>query len=130
MNPKILVVEDDRDCREILAIQLHCLGYGVIEADSGPKGLEKAVSEIPDLIIMDIGLPGIDGIEATRWLKEDRRTKHIPIVVHTAFGEESRHKRALEAGAAKVLLKPVSPKIFQDTIQEFLQTDSPSLAFG
>lgn len=73
---------------------------------------------------MDIGLPGIDGIRATRWLKEDLRTKHIPIIVHTAWQEEACRKRALEAGAAEVLTKPVPAKLFQTVVERFLQTNS------
>ena len=124
----ILVVEDNEDCRELLVFQLRRVGYNAIEADTGAKGLEKAVSELPDLIIMDLGLPVIDGIEATRRLKEEPKTRHIPIIVHTAWQEEDRKKKALEAGADQILTKPVSPRLLQETVQVFLGNNSRLVA--
>jgi CheY-like chemotaxis protein len=73
MRRKILVIEDNEDCRNILVLQLRTLGYDIIEAESGNAGVEKAFLEMPDLIIMDLKMHGIDGIEATRRLKVTRQ---------------------------------------------------------
>lgn len=108
MSRKILVVEDHKDCRDILAIQLDAMGHEVVEADTAVAALAKAESEMPDLIIMDLRMPGIDGIEATRRLKANPRTRLIPVVVYTAWGAPNWKKEVLEAGAALVLTKPDS----------------------
>ena len=123
MRQKILVVDDDGDCHEIV-LQLRGLRYGIIQADSCAKGVQKAVSETPDLIIMELGLGGVSGVEATRWLKEDPRTKHIPIIVHTASQEGSYTNKALQAGAAEVLTKPVSTGVLEEAIQRSLKSSS------
>ena len=121
MRQRILVVEDDRDCRELIVIQLRALHYATIEAETGATGLERAVTEIPDLIIMDLALPGVSGAQARRWLKEDPRTKHIPIVACTAWQEEERKKKLLQLGAAKVLTKPVSTAELHEVVQGLLE---------
>jgi CheY-like chemotaxis protein len=120
MKPKILVVEDNQDCREMLIIQLRRMGYATVETESGAKAIQKALTENPDLILMDLGLPGLDGTEATFWLKGDPRTKHIPIVVHTAWQNDVRRQKLLTAGAEKILTKPVPPKLFESVVKEFV----------
>ena len=121
MRQRILVVEDDRDCRELIVIQPRSLGYRTIEADSGATGLERAVTETPDLIIMDLGLLGVSGVEAMLWLKDDPRTKHIPIIVYTAWQEEGSKKKLSQLGAAKVLTKPVSTAELHELVQGLLE---------
>jgi CheY-like chemotaxis protein len=120
MGDKILVVEDTADCRELLRFQLLRMGYRVIEAKDGLEGVEKGIAEVPDLIIMDLGLPRLTGIEATRRLSAHERTKHIPILIHTAWQGEGPAHAALEAGAAEVLTKPASYKVLQDTLKKLL----------
>src|SRR5919198_5885717 len=121
MRQKILIVEDDRDCRELIVIQLRALHYTTIEAESGAKGFQRAISETPDLIIMDLGLLGVSGIEAMLWLKEDPRTKHIPIIVYIAWREEGSKKKLSQLGAAKVLTKPVSTAELHELVQGLLE---------
>jgi two-component system, cell cycle response regulator DivK len=126
MGNTILVVEDTADCRELLCFQLLRMGYQVIEAKDGVEGVEKGISEAPDLIIMDLGLPRLTGIEATRRLSADSRTSHIPIVVHTAWQGEGPAHAALEAGAAEVLIKPAPYRVLQDTLKKHLALNAES----
>jgi two-component system cell cycle response regulator DivK len=119
MRRKILVIEDNPDCRNILVLQLRTLGYHIIEADSGNAGVEKAFLEIPDLIFMDLKMDGINGIEATRRLKSNPLTQGIPIIVSTAWIADSSIKEVLAAGAAVVLTKPVTHDLLRDVLQKF-----------
>jgi two-component system cell cycle response regulator DivK len=119
MRRKILVIEDNEDCRNILVLQLRTLGYDIIEAESGNAGVEKAFLEMPDLIIMDLKMHGIDGIEATRRLKSYPSTQEIPIIVSTAWIAESSTKEVLAAGAAVVLTKPLTHDLLREALQKF-----------
>ncbi|HSE88686.1 MAG TPA: response regulator [Candidatus Binatia bacterium] len=119
MRRKILVIEDNQDCRNILVLQLKTLGYDVIEAESGNAGVEKAFLEMPDLIIMDLKMRGIDGIEATRCLKSNPSTQEIPIIVSTAWIAESSIREVLAAGAAVVLTKPLTHDLLREVLQKF-----------
>jgi len=119
MRRKILVIEDNEDCRNILVLQLRTLGYDIIEAESGNAGVEKAFLEMPDLIIMDLKMHGIDGIEATRRLKSNPSTQEIPIIVSTAWIAESSIKEVLVAGAAVVLTKPLTHDLLREVLQKF-----------
>jgi CheY-like chemotaxis protein len=119
MRRKILVIEDNQDCRNILVLQLRTLGYHIIEADSGNAGVEKALLEIPDLIFMDLKMDGINGIEATRRLKSNPLTQGVPIIVSTAWIADSSMKEVLAAGAAVVLTKPLTHDLLKDVLQKF-----------
>ena len=119
MRRRILVIEDNEDCRNILVLQLRTLGYDIIEAESGNAGVEKAFLEMPDLIIMDLKMHGIDGIEATRRLKSNPSTQEIPIIVSTAWIAESSTKEVLAAGAAVVLTKPLTHDLLREALQKF-----------
>jgi CheY-like chemotaxis protein len=121
MPAKILVVEDHADSREILKTQIRSLGYEVVEAVNGEEGLKKALAEAPNLIIMDLGLPGMNGIEVTAKLKENSKTANIPVVAHTAWSVEDYKKQAQKAGMAAYLTKPTSPQVLKRVIERFLQ---------
>ncbi len=118
---KILVVEDHPDSREILVTQLRSMGYRVAEAATGEEGIEKAQVYLPDLIIMDLGLPGIKGIEATRRLKQNAATAHIPVIALTAWSERDFREEAEKAGIAEFLTKPTPRDRLQVTIERFLK---------
>jgi len=124
MPGKILIVEDHQDSREILAIQLRLMSYEVIEAVDGQEGIEKAQAENPNLIIMDLGLPGIDGIETTVRLKQNPKTAHIPVIALTAWQEQDYKDKALQAGMAGFLTKPTPPRILKDVIERSLRDKS------
>ena len=120
---KVLVVEDNDDCRELLAMIISRLGYEVIEATTGLDGIYRASTRQPDLIFMDVGLPGTTGLEATHHLKTHRSTQDIPIVINTAYAGASIVKQAVEAGAAEVLHKPFGLLVLHDVLRRYL---SPS----
>jgi CheY-like chemotaxis protein len=108
--PRILVVDDYADNREMYASFLEFSGLRVEEAESGNEALAKALASPPDLIVMDLSLPGVDGWQATRVLKSDPRTKQIPIVVVTGHALEGSLRRAREAGCDSFLKKPCLPE--------------------
>jgi two-component system phosphate regulon response regulator PhoB len=107
----ILVVDDEEDILELVRHHLKREGYAVQCADSGEKALTAARTAPVDLIVLDLMLPGIDGLEVTRQLKNAPQTKHIPILMLTAKGEESDVVTGLELGADDYVTKPFSPRI-------------------
>jgi CheY-like chemotaxis protein len=108
MSYKVLLIEDNTDCRELFAMMVRHLGCDVLQADDGELGVQKALSENPDLIIMDIGMPNMNGIEALSCLRESAVTKSTPIVVYTAWVGENYRDRALKSGAHEFITKPIS----------------------
>lgn len=108
---KILVVDDEEDILELVRHHLNREGYEVRCAASGEAAIQSAKSEALDLIILDLMLPGIDGLEVTRGLKNDPRTQQIPILMLSAKGEESDVVAGLELGADDYVTKPFSPRI-------------------
>ena len=105
---KILVVEDFDDARQLMALCIRRLGYEVFEAVDGIEALQLAAAVHPDLILMDLSMPRMDGLEATAHLKQDPATRDIPVIVLTAYAAPAQHDKALEAGALEVLLKPIN----------------------
>jgi len=122
MPAKILVVEDHADSREILVFQLRHVGYEAIGAETAEEGIEKALAEGPDVVVMDLGLPGLDGIEATVRLKQNPQTAHIPVIALTAWGEQFHKEKALAAGMVEYLTKPARLQVIKDVIEKVLQT--------
>jgi len=120
MTKRILVVEDNEDSRFILVVTLRRIGYETIEAETGTEGVEQALSEKPDLIIMDLGLPGMSGIDAARAIKDNPTTAHIPIIAHTAWSADHWKEGALKAGMVGYLEKPVSRELMKATIEKFI----------
>ncbi len=107
----VLAVEDDKDILELITHSLEGGGYEVTGATTGENGVNAARSEKPDLILLDLMLPGIDGLEVCRRLKADANTAHIPIIMVTAKGEETDIVTGLEHGADDYVTKPFSPKV-------------------
>jgi two-component system cell cycle response regulator DivK len=120
MNGRILVVEDHADNRQILRDLLTSAGYDVVDAQDGAMGLAAAAAEKPDLILMDIQLPVIDGYEATRRLKADPSLRHIPVVVITSYALSSDEDRARAAGCDAYVAKPYSPRQLLAQIRQYL----------
>jgi len=108
---KVLVVDDEENIRELVRYNLAQEGYRVTTVGSGEEALHQANSTMPDLIILDLMLPGIDGLDVCRQLKTDSKTAHIPIVMLTVKGEESDIVIGLELGADDYITKPFSPKV-------------------
>src|SRR5215831_11587898 len=116
--PLILVVDDYQDAREMYAEYLQYSGFRVAEAGTGNEALAKAFELKPDLILMDLSLPGMDGWEATRHLKADERTRHIPIIVLTGHAVAGNARDARKAGADAFLAKPCLPEMLVEKVQE------------
>jgi two-component system cell cycle response regulator DivK len=121
MSKRILVVEDRDDSRTILVAMLSRLcGYETIEAANGAEAIEKAVAEKPDLILMDLDLPDISGIDAAKAVKENPNTAHIPIVAQTAWSSRQWKGKVLRIGMVDYLEKPVSMELIKATIEKFI----------
>jgi len=110
-KPNILVVEDEEDLRDIIIYNLEREGYEAVGVESGEQGLELASSLKPDLIILDLMLPGMNGMDVCRKVKQDSATQAIPIIIVSAKGEESDIVSGLELGADDYVSKPFSPRI-------------------
>jgi two-component system, OmpR family, phosphate regulon response regulator PhoB len=109
-RPVVLVADDDPDILMLISVTLERDGYEVVVARDGHRAFETAVERLPHLIVLDLMMPGIDGCEVTRRLRAEERTKDVPIVIVTAFAEESQAAKALEAGADAYVKKPFSPR--------------------
>ncbi len=118
---RILVVDDEEDILELLRFNLSREGYDVTVAASGEKAIDIAGRQPPDLMILDLMLPGIDGLEATRILKRNPETRAIPIVMLTAKGEEPDVVAGLELGADDYIVKPFSPRILLARVKAVLR---------
>ena len=119
--PKILVVEDDQDNREMVIKVLEHNGYRVIEAVDGQEAVKKAREEKPDLILLDIYLPKMDGYEVTRTLKGDQDLQHIPIIALTAHAMRGDREEALAVGCDGYITKPINVRELPKQIEHFLR---------
>ncbi len=119
-NESILIVDDEEDVLELVRYNLDKNGYKIITATSGEEAIDKARGKTPDLIILDLMLPGIDGLEVCKKLKSDVKTERIPIIMLTAKGEESDIVTGLELGADDYVTKPFSPKVLTARIRRIL----------
>jgi two-component system, OmpR family, response regulator RpaA len=116
----VLVVDDDPDSREVVAECLRLAGFDVSEAENGLDGIARAISRKPDLILMDLEMPQMGGLEAIRRLKLDARTCAIPIVVFSA-NRVNDHAKAQRAGCAASLVKPCDPSVLARTLRALLE---------
>ena len=117
---KILIVEDNEMNRDMLSRRLERKGYNVVMAEDGKKGVDMSKSEDPDLILMDLSLPVMDGWEATSTIKADEETKSIPIIVLTAHAMAGDREKALDAGADEYDTKPIDFKRLLGKIKDFI----------
>lgn len=120
-NKKILVVDDEPNTVIMLKARLSSAGYDVLIAKNGEEALKKAPSLKPELILLDIMMPTISGIEVLRLLKEDAETKDIPIIVLTALSTREDELRALEAGASSYVTKPYDGQELLDIIAKYVR---------
>jgi two-component system, cell cycle response regulator DivK len=126
MAAKILLVEDNEMNRDMLSRRLIRKGYDVVIAEDGVKGLELANAEMPDLILMDMSLPEMDGWEATRRLKADDKTSAIPVIALTAHAMSNDRDKALNAGCDDYDTKPVELPRLLDKMNSLLGTEGPA----
>jgi len=120
MSKRILVIEDQEDNRQIVRDLMAASGYELIEATTGEEGIAAAARERPDLILMDIQLPGIDGYEVTRRIKANPQLKTIPIIAVTSYALSGDDKKAFAAGCDGYVTKPYSPRLLLAKIREYL----------
>jgi two-component system, cell cycle response regulator DivK len=105
--PKILIIEDTENNRVLLTRRLKPRGHDIVTAEDAESGLPLVESERPDLVLMDVGLPGMDGWSATRALKQNSATKHIPVIALTAHAMQGDREKAIEAGCDDYETKPI-----------------------
>jgi two-component system cell cycle response regulator DivK len=119
-SPTVLLVEDNEDNRTIYTTILRHVGIDVIEAANGEDGIRLARERRPAVILMDVAMPGIDGWEATRRLKADMETAHIPVIALTAHAMAEDRQRAVEAGCEGYLAKPIEPRRVVEEVRKML----------
>ena len=122
MNKKrILLVDDEEDLRKMLAFRLEAVDYEVLQAVDGQEGLNKARADKPDLIILDLMLPKLDGFKVCRMLKFDEKYKHIPVIMFTARAQKNDEELGKEMGADAYITKPFEPKALLEKMKELLK---------
>jgi two-component system phosphate regulon response regulator PhoB len=126
----ILVVEDEEDIREVVKYNLLKEGYRVETAETGEEGLKSARTGHPDLVLLDLMLPGLDGLEVCRRLRKDPATENIPIIMLTARGEESDIVAGLELGADDYVTKPFSPRVLVARVRAVVRRKSQAAPGG
>jgi len=119
MSKKVLIVEDYEDTREFMKILLESYGYKVIEAADGIEAIDRVKQHHPDLILMDISLPLVDGLTATRAIREFEADQKVPIIAVTAFGQ-NYYKKAIEAGCNDLIDKPVDFDTLEPILSSYL----------
>jgi two-component system cell cycle response regulator DivK len=124
--PLVLVVDDFEDNRAMYAVYLTYSGYDVVEAGDGAEAVDVASKRLPDMIVMDLSLPVMDGWEATRRLKADPRTRHIPIIALTGHALEGHSRDAREAGCNAFLAKPCLPESLVEKVEELMKAAKAS----
>ena len=117
---KVLIADDEHNIRHILDFSLHAEGFDVVSADNGEDAFTLAVEIVPDLIILDVMMPGRGGIETCKLLKQDERTADIPVILLSAKSTREDRESGIAAGADKYITKPFSPQTVVDTVQSLL----------
>ncbi len=120
MSKRVLVVEDQEDNMQIMDDMLSSAGYQVIKAVTGDEGVAMAESHKPNLILMDVMLPGLDGYQATRRIKDNAALRHIPIIAVTSYALDGEESRGVEAGCDAYFSKPVSPRVLLAKVREYI----------
>ena len=119
-RPLVLIVEDDPETRQFLVDLLNHHGFRTDAAHNGLQALDKALASTPDLVLADIVVPGIDGIELCRRLRADVRTRAVPVLAVTGYEDRHYRVRAMEAGADRVLIKPLEPDSLVREVRELV----------
>jgi CheY-like chemotaxis protein len=120
MMARILLIEDNAQNRYLTSFMLRQRGHAIVEAETGPAGLAAAAESPPDLILLDIQLPGMDGYSVARALKSDPALQSIPVVAVTSYAMVGDREQCLAAGAEGYLEKPINPETFVRQVEEFL----------
>lgn len=120
-GPLGLVVDDYRDGRDIACRVLESLGMRTMEASNGHDALERAERHLPDILLLDLAMPGLDGWTVAQRLRENPATRHLRILGFTAHAEQGRLERAREAGCDAVLTKPCAPRVLAESVRALLE---------
>ncbi len=120
MSKTILIVEDNELNMKLFSDLLEAKGYATVKTGNGMDAMELARTHLPDLILMDIQLPEVSGLDVTRWLKEDDELRHIPVVAVTAFAMKGDEERIRSGGCEAYISKPISVSGFLDTVRTFV----------
>jgi len=120
--PKLLLVEDDKTLADVTAFRLELLGYEVVIHHSAEDALQWIESELPDLVILDLALPGVDGLELTNRLKNEPRTTDIPVMAFSTAPDLDMVQRAYAAGVREYLVTPYDPAVLEEKLESMLQT--------
>lgn len=119
MTKKVLIVEDNELNMKLFSDLLEAHDYQTVETRDGMSALDLARDTMPDLILMDIQLPEVSGLEVTKWLKEDDELKHIPVIAVTAFAMKGDEEKIREGGCEAYIAKPISVSHFLETVKKF-----------
>ena len=120
MTKTVLIVEDNELNMKLFHDLLDSRGYNILQTRDGLEALKIARQEVPDLILMDIQLPEVSGLEVTKWIKEDDNLRHIPVIAVTAFAMKGDEEKILEGGCQAYIAKPISVASFLSTVEKFL----------
>jgi two-component system cell cycle response regulator DivK len=122
---RVLVVEDNDRNRKLVRTVLEHAGFDVVEAETGEEGVAMAAELAPDLVLMDVQLPGMDGLDALRLLRTGELTRHVPVVAVTAFAMKGDDARALEEGFDAYILKPINVRSLVDQVRALIDSRPP-----
>lgn len=120
MGQRILVIEDSAVIRRLIEVCLRAADLDILMREDGPSGLDAVRTEAPDLLVLDIGLPGMDGWQVLDHIRSDEQTRSLPVVVLTAHAEEESRRRADEGGADAFVTKPFQPNDFRQTVLDLI----------
>lgn len=120
MSKTVLIVEDNELNMKLFRDLLEAHGYQTLQTRNGIEALSLAREHLPDLILMDIQLPEVSGLDVTKWLKEDDQLRHIPVIAVTAFAMKGDEERIREGGCEAYISKPITVSMFLDTIRQFI----------
>ncbi len=120
MSKTVLIVEDNELNMKLFRDLLEAHGYATLQTRNGIEALSLAREHQPDLILMDIQLPEVSGLDVTKWLKDDEELRHIPVIAVTAFAMKGDEERIREGGCEAYISKPITVSMFLDTIRQFI----------
>jgi two-component system cell cycle response regulator DivK len=123
MAKTVLIVEDNELNMKLFRDLLEAHGYATLQTRNGIEALSLARDHMPDLILMDIQLPEVSGLDVTKWLKEDDQLRHIPVIAVTAFAMKGDEERIREGGCEAYISKPITVSMFLNTIRQFIGKD-------
>ena len=129
-HPQVLVIEDDPETRHLYLALFAAEGFLTREAHNGFQAFSKAIESPPDLVLTDIAVPGLDGIELCRRLRADPRTSGVPVLAVTGYGDRRYRDRIMQAGANEVLIKPLEPDVLIAAARRLLSKEATAVERG